>query len=220
MSTNPEDLSYIHRRCVLVDELVSLEWAHLPYDTEDLAEEVYADLEAYPEIPRTPAPCLPFDLGTMELLARIRAAALPSGPIIDIEDTPPVSPIEDNVPLALETGSHANVLMRIAREIRDMHQNTAIAIRSMHEDVSISKLDLGVLVRTCDQNLALVRAHTTHLGKIQGVVHDVAEGVDMLQGAVHDLGNSERQVCELEGRLRGSARENEHLREERGRYNR
>ncbi|PSR74357.1 hypothetical protein PHLCEN_2v9865, partial [Hermanssonia centrifuga] len=34
MSTNPEDLSYIHRRCVLVDELVSLEWAHPPYDAE------------------------------------------------------------------------------------------------------------------------------------------------------------------------------------------
>ncbi|THG92791.1 hypothetical protein EW026_g8237, partial [Hermanssonia centrifuga] len=111
MSANPEDLSYIHRCCVLVDELVSLEWAHLPYDAEgrydlplisvrmhrlrDLAEEVYADLEAYPEVPRTPAPCLPFDLGTMELLTRIRAAALPSSPIINIEDTPPVTPIED-----------------------------------------------------------------------------------------------------------------------------
>ncbi|THG97630.1 hypothetical protein EW026_g4400 [Hermanssonia centrifuga] len=235
MSAAPEDLSYIHRRCVLVDKLVSLEWAHLPYDTEgrynlplisvrmhrlrDLAEEVYADLEAHPEVPRTPAPCLPFDLSTMELLAHIRAAALPSGPVIDIEDTPPVSPIEDDVPLALEAeiGSHADALMRIAREIRDMHQNTVIAIRSMHEDVSISKLDLGVLVRTCDRNLALARAHTTHLGKIQGVVHDVAGGVDMLQGAVHDLGNSERRVRELEGRLRGSARENEQLREERGR---
>ncbi|PSS37027.1 hypothetical protein PHLCEN_2v1129, partial [Hermanssonia centrifuga] len=95
MSANPEDLSYIHRRCVLVDELVSLEWAHPPYNAK----------------------------GTMELLARIRAAALPSGPIIDIEDTPPVTPIEDNVPLALETeiGSYANILMHIAREIRDMH---------------------------------------------------------------------------------------------------
>ncbi|THG93665.1 hypothetical protein EW026_g7632 [Hermanssonia centrifuga] len=191
MSANPEDLSYIHRRCVLVDKLVSLEWAHLPYDAEgqynlplisvhmhrlrDLAEEVYADLEAHLEVPRTPAPCLPFDLGTMELLMHICAAALPSGPVIDIEDTPPISPIEDDVPLALETeiGSHANVLMRIAREIQDIHQNTAIAIRSMHENVSISKLDLGVLVRTCDRNLALARAHTMHLGKIQGVVHDV-----------------------------------------------
>ncbi|PSS37021.1 hypothetical protein PHLCEN_2v1134 [Hermanssonia centrifuga] len=104
----------------------------------------------------------------MELLARIRAAALPSGPIIDIEDTSPVTAIEDDVPLALETeiGSHADVLMRMAREIQDMHQNTAIAICSMHEDVSISKLNLGVLVQTCDRNLALARAHTTHLGKI------------------------------------------------------
>ncbi|PSR72473.1 hypothetical protein PHLCEN_2v11652 [Hermanssonia centrifuga] len=180
----------------------------------DLAEEVYADLEAHPEVPRTPAPCLLFDLGTMKLLARIRAAALPSGPVINIEDTPPISPIEDDVPLSLETeiGSHADV----AREIRDMHQNMAIAIRSMHEDISISKLDLGVLVQTCDRNLALARAHTTHLGKIQGVVHDVAGGVDMLQGAVHNLENSERRVRELEGRLRGSARENEQLREERG----
>ncbi|PSS05351.1 hypothetical protein PHLCEN_2v3938, partial [Hermanssonia centrifuga] len=161
MSANPEDLSYIHRRCVLVDKLVSLEWTHPPYDAEgqydlplisvgmhrlrDLAEEVYADLKAHPEVPRTPAPCLPFNLGTMELLAHIRAAALPSGPIIDIEDTPPVSPIEDDVPLTLETeiGSHADVLMCIAREIRDMHQNTAIAICSMREDVSISKLNLG-----------------------------------------------------------------------------
>ncbi|PSS05350.1 hypothetical protein PHLCEN_2v3937 [Hermanssonia centrifuga] len=80
MSANPEDLSYIHRRCVLVDELVSLEWAHPPYDAEgrydlplisvrmhrlrDLAEAVYTDLEAHPEVPRTPAPCLPFDLVT------------------------------------------------------------------------------------------------------------------------------------------------------------
>ncbi|THG92793.1 hypothetical protein EW026_g8235 [Hermanssonia centrifuga] len=93
----------------------------------------------------------------MELLAHIRAAALPSGPIIDIENTTPITPIEDDVPLALETeiGSHANVLMRIAREIWDMHQNTAIAICSMHEDVLIPKLDLEVLVRTCDRNLAL-----------------------------------------------------------------
>ncbi|THG94279.1 hypothetical protein EW026_g7162 [Hermanssonia centrifuga] len=59
----------------------------------------------------------------MELLARIRAAALPSGSIIDIEDTPPVTPIEDDVPLALKTeiGSYADILMHIAREIRDMH---------------------------------------------------------------------------------------------------
>ncbi|THG93072.1 hypothetical protein EW026_g8059 [Hermanssonia centrifuga] len=161
MSANPEDLSYIHRRCVLVDKLVSLEWAHPPYNTEgqydlplisvrmhclrDLAEEVYADLKALSKVPRMPAPCLPFDLGTMELLAHIHAAALPSGPVIDIEDTPPISLIEDNVPLALETeiGSHADTLMHIAREIRDMHQNTAIDIRSMHEDILISKLDLG-----------------------------------------------------------------------------
>ncbi len=34
MSAAPEDLSYIHRRCVLVDKLVLLEWAHPPYDTE------------------------------------------------------------------------------------------------------------------------------------------------------------------------------------------
>ncbi len=57
---------------------------------------MFADLEAHPEVPRMPAPCLPFDLGTMELLARIRAAALPSGSIIDIEDTPPITPIEDD----------------------------------------------------------------------------------------------------------------------------
>ncbi|THG93884.1 hypothetical protein EW026_g7467 [Hermanssonia centrifuga] len=126
MSANPEDLSYIHHHCVLVDKLVLLEWAHPPYNAEgqydlplisvrmhrlrDLAEEVNADLEAHPKVPRMPAPCLPFNLGTMELLAHICAAALPSSPIIDIEDTPPVSPIEDDVPLALETeiGSHTN----------------------------------------------------------------------------------------------------------------
>ncbi len=44
----------------------------------------------------------------------------------------------------------------------------------------------------------------------------MAGGVDMLQEAVHDLENSEPQVCELERRLRGSAQENEHLREEKG----
>ncbi|THG93366.1 hypothetical protein EW026_g7849 [Hermanssonia centrifuga] len=87
----------------------------------------------------------------MELLARICAAALSSGPINDIEDTPPASSAEDNDPPTLETeiGSHANILVPIAREIRDMHQNTVIAIRSMHKDILISKLDLGVLVQTC-----------------------------------------------------------------------
>ncbi|PSR75062.1 hypothetical protein PHLCEN_2v9341 [Hermanssonia centrifuga] len=105
----------------------------------------------------------------MELLICICVAALPSGPIIDIEDTPPAFLVEDNVPLALETeiGSHANVLMCLAREIRDMHQNTAIAICSMHEDISISKLDLGVLVQTCNQNLALAWAHTMHLERFK-----------------------------------------------------
>ncbi len=84
MSANPEDLSYIHRRCVLVDELVSLEWAHPPYDAEGqynlplisvrmhslrvrsvlciifcLADPVPGlghGIEAHPEVPRTPAP--------------------------------------------------------------------------------------------------------------------------------------------------------------------
>ncbi len=71
---------------------------------------MYADLEAHPQVSRTPAPCLPFDLGSMDLLAHIRDAALPSGPIIDIENPTPITPIEDDVPLALETeiGSHAN----------------------------------------------------------------------------------------------------------------
>ncbi|THG94543.1 hypothetical protein EW026_g6955 [Hermanssonia centrifuga] len=127
MSANPEDLSYIHRRCVLVDELVSLEWAHPPYDAEgqynlplisvrmhslrDLAKELRPIRRSLGHLLHS----LPFDLGTMELLARIRAADLPSSPIINIEDTPPVTPIEDVIPPTLETeiGSHADVLMRM-----------------------------------------------------------------------------------------------------------
>ncbi|THG92850.1 hypothetical protein EW026_g8198 [Hermanssonia centrifuga] len=95
---------------------------------------------------------------------------------------PLASPVIEDVPIDLETD--AQTLMCIAREIRAMHKSTVIVICSMHEDITVSKLDLVSLIRTNDCTLALARVYTTYFSRLQGTVGKMMGGMDLLQGAV------------------------------------